>query len=166
MRPGRLAKPCLNVLRWAFWYCPPGCDAAVKVTADFACFGLWGLSCRPGGRALSDKQAVTARAFLLFASKGEKSFCTLAYPDYTAQGCVLYGWACNSVCSCHKNLQAVLCTRAAGENDTLFWQKRGLASQDQSVSSLMCDFSHPFNRGVCWGLLEMYGRLTKSRETW
>lgn len=105
--------------------------------------------------------------FCCLLAREKRDFFTLANPDYRAQGCVFYSWACNSVCSCHKNLQAVLCTKAAAENDALgfFWQKRGPASQDQIASSVMCDFSHLFINGVCWGLLEIYGRLTRSRET-
>lgn len=66
----------------------PGCGPAVKVTTDFICFTFWGSPCSPDGHTVSGKQAVTTRAFLLFAEKG---FCTLANPEYTAQGCVLYG---------------------------------------------------------------------------
>jgi len=69
----------------------PGCDPAVEVTTDFTCFVFWGLPCSPDGHTLSGKQAVTMRAFLHFGREGEKNFCTIGNPDYTAQGCVLYG---------------------------------------------------------------------------
>lgn len=153
MRPGRLRNPecpALGRQAWAFCSIPLDMILLWKLTTDFTCFWSWDSPCSPDGCTLSDKQAATARAVLLFASKGEKSFSTPAKPDYAAQGCVLYGWACNRICRRHKTLQAAVCTRAAGENDALCWQKRGSASQDQRASSsVMCDFSHTLNKGVC-----------------